>query len=115
MVKRRWMSSIVATLLLGGCFSGEPTKALIVTSECGRPVWLRVYEEAGAAAEVFEGRRPERLDAGAVYESTVFDNDADGISLAVSPTEGEVGRIIGVPHSEGDAVRVVLQGEQCPT
>jgi hypothetical protein len=114
MVKWRALLLTATAVLLAGCFSGAPTKKLIVTSECSQPVWIRVYEEAGAAVETFEGKRPERLDTGAVYESSVFDNDADGISVAVSPSEDEVGQVIAVPHSPGDEVRVGLSGEQCP-
>jgi hypothetical protein len=113
-VKRRSLLLAATALLLAGCYSSQPTKQLAVTSECSQPVWLRVHEEAGATAAILDGQRPERLDAGATYDSSVFDNDADGISIAVSPAEGDVGEIIAVPHAEGDSVRVVLTGEQCP-
>ena len=104
----------VASLLSSGCLPGDRAKDLKVTSECVQPIWLRFYEEADATAEIFQNERPLRLDPGTTYDSSIFDNDTDGFSIAVSSSEGEVGKVIVVPHSEGDAVGVVLGGERCP-
>lgn len=98
-------SLTVASLLLSGCLPGDRAKSLKVTSECVQPVWLRFYEEASATADIFQDKRPLRLDPGATYDSSIFDNDTDGFSIAVSPSEGEVGKVIVVPHSEGNDVR----------
>lgn len=111
---RRVPPLTVVALLVSGCLPGDRAKDLKITSECVQPVWLRFYEEAGATAEIFQNERPLRLDPGATYDSSIFDNDPDGFSIAVSSSEGEVGKVIVVPHTEGDAVRVVLGGEQCP-
>lgn len=104
----------VAVLLVSGCLPGDRAKDLKVTSECVQPVWLRFYEEASATGEIFQNERPLRLNPGATYDSNFFDNDPDGFSISVFSSEGEVGKVIVVPHTEGDAIRVVLGGEQCP-
>jgi hypothetical protein len=112
----RWATPILlaAALALSSCLPGHRGKSLVVKSECTQPAWLRVSEEARATASTFENQPADRLEAGGTFRSNVFDNDVDGISMAIAGSESDVGKIIAVPHSEGDTVEVVISGERCP-
>lgn len=105
---------VAGALALASCLPGDRTKDLLATSECTQTVWLRFHEDAGATTGDLQNQRPLRVDPGTTVRDSIFDNDADGISMAIAVSEHDVGRIVAVPHTEEDNVRVVISGEQCP-
>lgn len=105
---------LAGALVLASCLPGDRTKDLLATSECTQTVWLRFSEEAGATTGDLQNQRPLRVDPGATVRDSIFDNDADGISMAIAVSENDVGKIIAVPHAKEGTVRVVISGEQCP-
>lgn len=110
----RLTSIFAAALVLASCLPGDRAKELLATSECTRTVWLRFYEDASGAASDLQNQRPLRVDPGATIRDSIFDNNADGISMAIAASEPEVGKIVAIPHSKEGSVRVVISGEQCP-
>ena len=105
---------LAAALALASCLPGDRAKELLATSECTQTVWLRFHEDAGATTGDFQDQRPLRVDPGTTVRDSVFDNDADGVEMAVAVSQNDVGRIIAVPHAEAGPVRAVISGEQCP-
>lgn len=105
---------LAGALVLAACLPGDRTKDLLATSECGQTVWLRFYEGAGATTGDLQNQRPLRVDPGTTVRDSIFDNDADGISMAIALSEEDVGKIVVVAHTEEGPVRVVIRGEQCP-
>jgi hypothetical protein len=112
----RWapLVLILASLVLGDCLPGDRGKVVIVSSECSRTGWIRVSEDAHAAANSLDSQRPERLDAGATIRISVFDNDPDGFALAIAASEADVGKAMVIPHAMGRSVRAVVSGDLCP-
>lgn len=104
----------VATSVLGTCVPGDRGKVLIVSSECSRPAWIRVSEDAQATAPSFRDQRPRQLDVGATIRLSVFDNDLDGLLLTIAGSEADVGKTMLVPHVHGREVVAVVNGESCP-
>jgi hypothetical protein len=109
----RLTSILAAGLLLVSCLPGDRAKDLVATSECTQTLWLRFYEDAAAVTSDLQNQRPLRVDPGATVRDRIFDNNADGISMAISVSETEVGKIVVVPHSEKSRVQVVITGGQC--
>lgn len=105
---------IVAALALGACLPGDRGKVLIVSSECSKAAWIRVSEDAHAVASSLQSQRPVQLDAGGTIRFSVFDNDPDGLSLAVAASEADVGTTMVIPHGQGGSVRAVVSGDSCP-
>lgn len=104
---------IISTVVSAGCLPGDPAKALLVANECEHDIWVRVREDRSASSEELMTTGGERIGRQMSVEFSVFDNDPDGLTLSVSTTETEVGRMFHVPHSEDDSLRFEVDGERC--
>lgn len=105
---------VISTLILGACLPGDPAKDLAIVSGCSGPVWLRVSEDAYATAATLQDTPATQLQAGAVFQSNIFDNDTDGFTIAVSGSKDVVSKIITIHHTASRSVRVLLSDARCP-
>ncbi len=110
----------VAALLLtvAACASDEPApapaKTLDITNRCAAPIWVRFDDDPAAATETFADKPAASIATLAGYRTSVADADHDGVAIAVSATETDVGTIIQVRSAEPDRLEAVVEGDRCP-
>ena len=109
-------AATLAVLLFGlvACGSEEPARTLDVVNRCEVPVWVRYDDNPTAGADTFDDRSATPIATQASYRTALADADNDGVGVAVSATEADVGAIIPVRSEEPERLEVVLEGGACP-
>jgi hypothetical protein len=96
----------------GSCASEErPRTTLDVVNRCAVPVWVRYDDDPAAGPPDFDDRSATPIAVQASYRANVPDDDNDGVAVAVSAIETDVGTIIDV---EPGRPEVALAGDRCP-
>lgn len=105
---------LMGPLLLQACVPSDRAKDLVIVNECGQVVWVRGSEVGQIEPSALSTQRPEAVGANSRLKSLAFDNDSDGISVAISRSADEVGKVVHLPHSDSDTVSFVVTPDQCP-
>jgi hypothetical protein len=101
-------------LSLVTCASEEPPKTLDIINRCDAPVWVRYDDNPAAGTDAFNDKSATPIAAQASYRADVSDDGNDGVAIAVSATEADVGTIVPSRSAEPERLEVVLEGDRCP-
>jgi hypothetical protein len=113
LARKAMLAGLLLSLL--ACASEEPAKTLDITNRCDVPVWVRYDDNPGVGTQIFDDKSATPIAAQASYRASVADDENDGVAVAVSATEADVGTIIQVRSVEPERLEVVLDGDRCPT
>lgn len=118
MLRRHTAVVVMAVLYLGAtaCLPGDRAKTIIVTNQCQEAVWLRFTDRPEANDEQMTNRKAYEAGPGktTTVKGSVLDPE-DGLrgSMAVSATPDAIGRIVALPPSVGEEIRVTIAGDFC--
>jgi hypothetical protein len=101
-------------LSLATCASEEPAKTPAIINRCDVPAWVRYDDNPSAGTQTFNDKSATPIATQASYRADVSDGENDGVAIAVSATEAEVGTITRVPSVDPERLEVVLEGDPCP-
>lgn len=104
---------LCSSAALAACLPGDRAKTLIVSNQCSHEVWVRVRESGSAQPEDMATTRGERIAPGRAVAFSVFDNDADGLTLSATAVDGAIGQLLPVPHSDDDRRTFDIRGPSC--
>ena len=101
--------------LASSCLPGDRARRVWVVSRCPNPVWINASEVGHASAEDFvKGSSGTSVSPGERQLFPVFDNDGDGVTLSVSASPSELGKLTTIPHSGAEERTVEIEGPMCP-
>ncbi len=108
--------AVMAFAFLGAtaCLPGDRAKTIVVTNQSQAAVWLRFTDRPEANEEQMKDRKAYEAVPGkaTTVKGSVLD-PADGLqgSMAVSAMPDLVGRIVALPPSMGEEIRVTIAGD----